>query len=268
MKRTVFILCLILIGASASAQAPVITYSPLEYAQMLKELAQTVKQYEAQIRELQYMYQSVQNQIKMIQNADLRDLKSTLKFLNNQADFALYTEQKLKKMGVKINGESYKLWEINKISDEYQMEMNRIAEEGLSQQEENEVLRWLGIGSALQELLQRTGNYVSDVGKELDTMNEDVKEHQKANIEQWENLIESYKDNQSVVANIQGVMFGMSQLSANLALMQTELVKIGFGISAQSKILEGDLLHLSEQDIVGRYKSFSDEYLKYLKDKK
>jgi hypothetical protein len=265
MKKLIFLCALILFVGSAIAQTGyTLTYSPLEYAQMLKEAVSVAKQYQAQLKDLQYTIQSVQNQVKSMKNLKVKDYNSLMRFLNDQAEFTLRIEGKLKNYGVKLNDQTYKLWEINKISEEYQAEAQRIKEDGLTKYEESDVMRWMGMGDALQTLYGRAANYISDVQNGLNNTSNEVADYQKDNASNWEKAIALMGDNPSSVAQMQALMVGLSYLSKDLGMMQSELGMIAKGIGAQTEVLKGDLYDLTESDATRQYVSYSDAYLKYL----
>ena len=103
-------------------------FSPLIYAEEVAQTMKMIQQIQDQLREVSYIYQSLQNQIQSLSSMKMSSYSDFMSFLNGQASYVLTTESRIKALQIYVNGESYALGDVFGYWDAYKKKINDISQ--------------------------------------------------------------------------------------------------------------------------------------------
>ena len=201
MKRAVafatFMLALILQSGAQDA------FTPLIYAEEVAQTMKMVQQIQEQLREVSYIYQSLQNQVQSLSNLKLSSYSDFMDFLNAQASYVLTTESRIKALQIYVNGESYALSDMMGYSDAYKKKIDDIASGKGTSSDEWAAYELLGMSSDLVTVGNQLKDLTTSAARKSAALEADNEKQAKNEQGKIDNLIAQSQGNQSIVAGLQ-----------------------------------------------------------------
>ena len=201
MKRRVAVMAVLLAVVLRSGAQD--AFTPLIYAEEVAQTMKMIQQIQNQLREVSYIYQSLQNQVQSLSSLKMSSYSEFMDFLNSQASYVLTTESRIKALQIYVNGESYALGDILGYSDAYNKKVNDIASGKGTSSDEWAAYELLGMSSDLVTVGNQLKDLSTSAARKSAALAADNEKQTKNEQDKIDNLIAQSQGNQSIVAGLQ-----------------------------------------------------------------
>ena len=242
----VFVLC-------ATAQD---AFTPLIWAEEVAQTLKMVQQIQNELREVSYVYQSLQNQIQSLKSLNYNSYNDFMSFLNGQASYVLTTESRIKALQINVNGQNYALGDLLGYWDAYKKKIDDIASEGGSASDEQSAYDLLGMSPDLVTVANQLKDLTTSAARKSAALAADNEKHAKQEQQRIDDLLQQAQGEQSVVAGLQtgallqgeiaqellDLKLQTGNLATNVAGFTADLQRNGLPIarSAQDEAIVGE----------------------------
>jgi hypothetical protein len=201
MKRGVALSALLLSVVLLSGAQD--AFTPLIYAEEVAHTVKMIQQIQNQLKEVSYIYQSLQNQIQSLSTMRISSYSEFMDFLNGQASYVLTTESRIKALQIYVNGESYALADVLGYWDAYKKKLDDIASGKGTSSDEWAAYELLGMSSDLVTVGDQLKDLTTSAARKSTALAEDSEKKAKNEQVKIDNLLEQSQGNQSIVAGLQ-----------------------------------------------------------------
>ena len=178
-------------------------FTPLIYAEEVAQTLKMVQQIQNQLREVSYIYQSLQNQIQSLSTMKLSNYNDFMDFLNGQASYVVTTESRIKALQIYVNGESYALDDVLGYWDAYNSKLDAIASGKGTSSDEWAAYELLGMSGDLVTVAGQLKDLTTSAARKSAALAADNEKQAKTEQEKIDHLLQESQGNQSVVAGLQ-----------------------------------------------------------------
>jgi hypothetical protein len=178
-------------------------FTPLIYAEEVAQTMKMIQQIQSQLREVSYVYQSLQNQVQSLSNLKMSSYSDFMDFLNGQASYVLTTESRIKALQIYVNGESYALSDVLGYWDAYKKKLDDIGGGKGTSSDEWAAYELLGMSSDLVTVGDQLKDLTTSAARKSTALAADSEKQAKNEQDKIDNLLAQSQGNQSIVAGLQ-----------------------------------------------------------------
>lgn len=253
MKRAAITVAVFLLFVMRAAAQD--AFTPLIYAEEVAQTLKMVQQIQNQLREVSYIYQSLQNQIQSLSTMRLSDYSEFMDFLNGQASYVLTTESRIKALQIYVNGESYALDDLLGYWDAYKSKLDAIASGKGTSSDEWAAYELLGMSSDLVTVSDQLKDLTTSAARKSAALASNNEKQAKTEGDKIDHLLEQSQGNQSVVAGLQTSALLQGEIAQELLDLKLQMGNLATNVAGFTADLQrnGVPLARSAQDdaIVG-----------------
>ena len=248
MKRRAAIAMLVAaIAIQANAQD---AFSPLIYAEEVAQTAKMIQQIQNELKQVSYIYQSLQNQIQSLKTLKLNTFNDFMNFLGNQASYVLTTESRIKALQINVNGQSYALNDLLGYWDAYQKKIDDIRRGNGSSSDELAAYELLGISPDLVTVAAQLKDLTTSAARKSAALAADNEKNAKVEQQRIANLLRQVQGEQSVVAGLQTSALLQGEIAQELLDLKLQIGNLATNVAGFTADLQrnGMPLARSAQD--------------------
>jgi conjugal transfer/entry exclusion protein len=253
MRNAAVVLLLTAMAPGAFAQD---SFTPLIYAEEVAQTARMVQQIQNELKEVSYIYQSLQNQIQSLKSLKISSYNDFMEFLNGKASAVLSTESRIKSLQVTVNGESFALGDLMGYWDAYTKQLDAITSGQGTSSDEQAAYRLLGMSSDLVSVGEQLKDLTTSAARKAAAVAVQAEKQSDAESKRIQDLLSQSQGNQSVVANLQTSQLLEAQIAQDLLDLKLQTGSMATNIAAFTSDVQRNGLAVvrsqADEEIVGQ----------------
>ena len=225
-------------------------FSPLIYAEEVAQTAKMIQQIQNELKQVSYIYQSLQNQIQSLKTLKLNTYNDFMNFLGDQASYVLTTESRIKALQINVNGQNYALNDLLGYWDAYQKKIGDIGRGNGSSSDEQAAYDLLGISPDLVTVANQLKDLTTSAARKSAALAADNEKNAKVEQQRIANLLRQVQGEQSVVAGLQTSALLQGEIALELLDLKLQIGNLATNVAGFTADLQrnGMPLARSAQD--------------------
>jgi hypothetical protein len=230
-KITALIFLVVITALPVPAQMAVI--DPAHILETVWNGYQIYQSLQNAIQTLRYTYESVQNQVKMLQSYDFSNINgfvSAVRFADRQLNFARTTENRLRNIRVRVGGKNYNLAQAYELPEAVTESIKEDMTQDMTPEERARAWSHYGLRPINYKYAWTWRNRISETAKNLAALNDSQADDTAESAETVEEIRNDSRETDSTVA--------LSQMEIELqARIYEQLVRANYGLSQIGSLL-------------------------------
>ena len=178
-------------------------FSPLIYAEEVAQTTDMIQQIQNELKEVSYVYQSLQSQIQSLKSLKLNSYTDFMSFLGDQASYVLTTESRIKALQISVNGENFALNDVLGYWDAYQKKIGDMQSGNGDASDAQAAYDLLGMSPDLVTVANQLKDLTTSAARKSTALAADNEKHAKDEQQKIQDLLVQAQGEQSVVAGLQ-----------------------------------------------------------------
>jgi hypothetical protein len=254
MKRGV--LFVLFFGCIVSSMFAQDSFTPLIFGEEVTHTAKMIQQIENELKEVSYLYQSLQNQIQSLKTLKISSFSDFMDFLNGKATAVLSTENRIKSLQVTVNGESYALSDVMGYWDAYTKKLNEIASGKGSDADAAAAYELVGMSQDLITVSKQLKDLTTNAAQKATAIAMQTEKQADTESKRIDSLVAQAQGSQSIVAGLQTSALLEAGIAQDLLELKLQMGSLATDVAAFTADLQRNGLPLarSAQDeaVVGQ----------------